>query len=122
MAVCRDWITCRKSTHLVSKDHYKVLGLSPNATEKQIKSAYRKLALQYHPDRNPSSGAEEKFQEITSAYEALLEHPRQPVSDAPSYEERVATEVLRREREKMQHRARAQREKKKREGYQRPNS
>jgi len=98
---------------LPQSKHHKVLGVSPGATKKQIKSAYRKLALKYHPDRNKSAGAAKKFQEITEAYDYLLEHPEAGMHDATSYEEQVAGEVYRREREKMQQRARAQREKKK---------
>jgi len=51
------------------KDYYDILGVTREATEKEIKSAYRKLARQYHPDVNP--GAEEKFKEINEAYEVL---------------------------------------------------
>jgi hypothetical protein len=100
---------------LLRKDYHKVLGLSPGATEKQIKSAYRKLALKYHPDRNKSPGAEQKFQEITTAYDYLLDHPEHAIDDAPSYEEHMAGEVYRRERERMQQQARARRAKKKKE-------
>jgi curved DNA-binding protein len=54
------------------KDYYKTLGVERNATEAEIKSAFRKLALQYHPDRNPGNKqAEEKFKEINEAYEVL---------------------------------------------------
>ncbi len=54
------------------KDYYKILGVSRNATEKEIKKAYRKLARQYHPDANPNDPtAEEKFKEINEAYEVL---------------------------------------------------
>jgi len=54
------------------KDYYKILGVERNATESEIKSAFRKLALQYHPDRNPGNKtAEEKFKEINEAYEVL---------------------------------------------------
>ncbi len=53
------------------RDFYEVLGVSKNSTDTQIKSAYRKLALQYHPDRNKEAGAEEKFKEVTKAYEVL---------------------------------------------------
>ena len=93
-------------------NHHRVLGLSPGATKKQIKSAYRQLALKYHPDRNRSAGAARKFQEITEAYDYLLEHPEAGLNDASSYDEQLAGEVYKREREKMQQRARAQREKK----------
>jgi len=54
------------------KDYYKILGVERNATESEIKSAFRKLALQYHPDRNHGNKeAEEKFKEINEAYEVL---------------------------------------------------
>ncbi len=53
------------------RDFYEVLGLSKSATDEQIKSAYRKLALKYHPDRNKEAGATEKFKEISNAYEVL---------------------------------------------------
>ncbi len=54
------------------KDYYKILGVPRNATEKEIKKAYRKLARQYHPDANPNDPtAEEKFKEINEAYEVL---------------------------------------------------
>ncbi len=52
-------------------DYYEVLGVSRDATKDQIKDAYRKLALQYHPDRNKSPEAEEKFKEISEAYAVL---------------------------------------------------
>lgn len=55
----------------MGKDFYKILGLSKSATETEIKKAYRKLALKYHPDRNKEKGAEEKFKEISYAYEIL---------------------------------------------------
>jgi molecular chaperone DnaJ len=51
------------------KDYYSVLGVSQNATEKELTRAYRKLAKQYHPDTNP--GAEERFKEITAAYDVV---------------------------------------------------
>lgn len=57
---------------MAKRDYYDVLGLGRDATEEDIKKAYRKLALQYHPDRNPGSkDAEEKFKEATEAYEIL---------------------------------------------------
>lgn len=54
------------------KDYYKVLGVDRKASEDEIKRAYRKLALKYHPDRNPNDQkAEEKFKEINEAYQVL---------------------------------------------------
>lgn len=56
----------------MAKDYYAVLGVSRTATEKEIKSAYRKLAKQYHPDTNPDNPkAEAKLKEINEAYEVL---------------------------------------------------
>jgi len=57
------------------RDYYEVLGVSRDADQKAIKDAFRKLALQYHPDRNKTPGAEEHFKEIAEAY-AVLSDPR----------------------------------------------
>ncbi len=54
------------------KDYYSILGVSRNATQEEIKEAYKRLAKQYHPDRNPGDkSAEEKFKEINEAYQVL---------------------------------------------------
>lgn len=53
------------------RDYYEVLGVTRSATEAELKSSYRKLALQWHPDRNKEPGAEAKFKEINEAYEVL---------------------------------------------------
>jgi len=56
----------------MARDYYEVLGVSRNADANEIKKAYRKLALQYHPDKNPGDKqAEEKFKEVSEAYEVL---------------------------------------------------
>ena len=57
---------------MAKRDYYEVLGVSKNADDKQLKKAYRKLALKYHPDKNPDDKeAEEKFKEAAEAYEVL---------------------------------------------------
>src|SRR4030042_3610786 len=53
------------------RDYYEVLGVQKTANKDQIKDAYRKLAMQYHPDANKEAGAEEKFKEISEAYAVL---------------------------------------------------
>ena len=54
------------------RDYYEVLGVDKNATEDQIKKAYRTIAIKYHPDRNPGNKeAEEKFKEAAEAYDVL---------------------------------------------------
>lgn len=53
------------------KDYYHILGVAADADAKTIKTAYRKLARQYHPDMNPDKGAEDKFKEVAEAYEVL---------------------------------------------------
>lgn len=52
-------------------DHHKVLGVAKDASPDQIKKAYRKLAMKYHPDRNKSKNAAEKFRMVNEAYAAL---------------------------------------------------
>eukprot|EP00271_Cylindrocystis_brebissonii_P001947 TRINITY_DN1229_c1_g2_i2.p1 TRINITY_DN1229_c1_g2~~TRINITY_DN1229_c1_g2_i2.p1 ORF type:complete len:579 (+),score=96.51 TRINITY_DN1229_c1_g2_i2:216-1952(+) len=62
-------------------DYYTTLGVDKAATKEQIKAAYRKLARQYHPDVNKTAGAEEKFKEISSAYEVLSDEEKRPLYD-----------------------------------------
>lgn len=64
------------------KEYYDVLGVPKNATKDQIKDAYRKLALQYHPDRNKSPEAEERFKEISEAYAVLSDDEKRRQYDS----------------------------------------
>lgn len=64
------------------RDYYEVLGVERTATEVQIKSAYRKLALKFHPDRNPGdSSAEEQFKEAAEAYAVLADQEKRALYD-----------------------------------------
>src|SRR5438067_1221206 len=57
---------------LMKRDYYEILGVEKNASVEDVKKSYRKLAMQYHPDKNPDNKeAEEKFKEATEAYEVL---------------------------------------------------
>ncbi|XP_030378431.1 dnaJ protein homolog 1-like [Scaptodrosophila lebanonensis] len=65
----------------MAKDFYKILGLSRNAKDDDIKKAYRKLALKYHPDKNKSAQAEERFKEVAEAYEVLSDKKKRDIYD-----------------------------------------
>jgi molecular chaperone DnaJ len=62
-------------------DFYSLLGISRDASEAEIKKAYRKLAMEYHPDRNPTAQAEARFKEITEAYEVLRDPHKRSAYD-----------------------------------------
>lgn len=64
-------INMRVALSTKNKTHYETLGIPPNATHNEIKSAYYKLTLKYHPDRNKSESAKHMFQEISNAYSVL---------------------------------------------------
>ncbi|XP_042307991.1 dnaJ homolog subfamily B member 1 isoform X2 [Sceloporus undulatus] len=71
----------------MGKDYYRILGLSRGASEDDIKKAYRKQALRYHPDKNKDPGAEERFKEIAEAYDVLSDPKKREIFDKFGEEE-----------------------------------
>ena len=70
------------NTRVSKADYYEVLGVSRDASDQELKSAYRKLALKYHPDRNPGDhAAEEKFKEASEAYQVLSDADKRAAYD-----------------------------------------
>ena len=66
---------------MAKRDYYEILGLDRNASKSDIKKAYRKLALKYHPDKNPDKKAEEVFKEISEAYAVLYDDEKRSLYD-----------------------------------------
>jgi len=66
---------------MTKRDYYEILGVDKNASPDQIKKAYRKLALQYHPDKNKAKDAEERFKEISEAYAVLHDDEKRKMYD-----------------------------------------
>src|SRR3954452_12609001 len=65
----------------MATDYYGILGLTPGASDSDIKRAYRRMARDLHPDVNPAPGAKERFQEVTRAYEALTDPEKRRIVD-----------------------------------------
>ena len=66
----------------MARDYYDILGIAKSASDSEIKAAYRKLAMKYHPDRNPNnSEAEKKFREVTESYEVLKDKEKKSAYD-----------------------------------------
>src|SRR4029077_14088231 len=67
---------------MAKRDYYEILGVEKAATDEEIKKAYRKLAVKYHPDKNPGDKtAEEQFKELGEAYEILSDPPQRAAYD-----------------------------------------
>lgn len=66
---------------LAGTDYYSVLGVTKKATTADIKKAYRKLSLKYHPDKNPSEEASTKFAEVANAYDVLSDPDKRKTYD-----------------------------------------
>jgi DnaJ-class molecular chaperone len=75
------FFTVIKKSFKMGKDFYKCLGIAKTATDDEIKKAYRKLALKYHPDKNKAPAAEERFKEIAEAYEVLSDKKKRDIFD-----------------------------------------
>jgi len=67
---------------MAKRDYYYILGIKQNANKDEIKKAYRKLALKYHPDKNKEKDAEERFKEISEAYAVLYDDEKRKMYDA----------------------------------------
>lgn len=79
------WLACAAAAlvpDLGSSDYYKVLGVAKSATKAQVKAAYRKLALEWHPDKNTAPEASENFRKVAEAYEVLSDKEARARYDA----------------------------------------
>ena len=71
-----------RSSQILNKDYYSILGVNRGASQSDLKKAYFQKAKEYHPDVNKSEGAKEKFAEINEAYEVLGDEQKKRVYDS----------------------------------------
>ena len=69
----------------MGKDYYQILGVSRSSNDDELKKAYRKLALKYHPDKNKDPGAEEKFKSIGEAYDVLSDPKKRRIYETEAF-------------------------------------
>ncbi|KAK2714876.1 hypothetical protein QYM36_009168 [Artemia franciscana] len=74
------------SKQALAKNYYETLGVTKNATDTQIKKAFRKLALKYHPDKNKEAEAAEKFKELAEAYDVLSDSKKRKQYDMGGFD------------------------------------
>jgi len=79
--ICTIFRLCALISLTAATDFYKLLGISRNASHKEIKKAYRQKSLEFHPDKNKEEGAAEKFAEIAHAYEVLSDEEKKEIYD-----------------------------------------
>lgn len=77
----------------MGKDYYKILGIVKGAADEDIKKAYRKQALKWHPDKNKAANAEEKFKEIAEAYDVLSDPKKREIYDQYGEEGRIISPI-----------------------------
>src|SRR5580698_1216936 len=71
-----------RTSNVIKADYYEVLSVTRTASDQELKTAYRKLAMQFHPDRNPGDAeAEEKFKECSEAYQVLTDTQKRAAYD-----------------------------------------
>ena len=70
----------------MTKNLYDILNVKPNADDETIRRAYHKLALKYHPDKNPTGDTEERFKDISEAYDILSDPNRRSMYDQGGYD------------------------------------
>ena len=88
-----------RAVSIMVKNYYKILGVNKTASEDDIKKAYKKMALKFHPDKNKEPDAEEKFKEIAEAYEVLSDRGKKHKYDSSNRRNSTPTDPERKPRQ-----------------------